>query len=136
MRIPQKHILYSYLLYMCANETAMHQPKALHYIATVYTMKIFQCSFVSLSSVKIPTVFSNACFLVAFFNAVLFSAGSYWNVSSALSEVLLYGCCSIVYWIKALKFIHCNEKSLLSRTLKAILANGSLSKENTHGLME
>ena len=49
---------------MYANETAIHQPKGLHYIATVYTMKIFQYSFVSLSSVKIPTVFSKVAITV------------------------------------------------------------------------
>ena len=29
---------------MCANETAIHQLKAVHYIATVYTMHFFQRS--------------------------------------------------------------------------------------------
>ena len=43
--------LYWYLLYMCANETAIQQPKVVHCIATVYTMYIFQPSFVSLSRI-------------------------------------------------------------------------------------
>ena len=35
----------------------MHQPKAVHYIAMVYTVYLFQRYFVSLSRIKIPTVF-------------------------------------------------------------------------------
>ena len=63
----------------------------------VYTIYIFQRSFVSLSTIKTPTVFSevtitiqNASFLDASCNAVSFSAGTYWQVSPALSGVLLY----------------------------------------------
>ena len=36
----------------------MHQPKAMQYIATVHTMYPFHCSFISLSRIKIQTVFS------------------------------------------------------------------------------
>ena len=42
---------------MYANETAMHQPEAVHYIATVYALYLFQRSFVSLSKIKSPTAF-------------------------------------------------------------------------------
>ena len=35
----------------------------------------------------------NPSFLIASFNAVSFSAGNYWNVSTALSGVLLYFDC-------------------------------------------
>ena len=45
-------------LYRSANKLAMHQPKVVHYIATVYTMYLFQRSFARLSRIKIPTVFS------------------------------------------------------------------------------
>ena len=80
---------------MCANETAMHQPKAVHYMATVYTMNLFQRSFASLPRIKIPTVLlyfhsKNASFFFASFSAVSFSAGTYWNVSATLSGFLLY----------------------------------------------
>ena len=45
---------------MCANEAAIHQPKVVHHIATVYArnMYLFQRSFVSLPRREIPTVFS------------------------------------------------------------------------------
>ena len=49
---------------MCANETAMQQPIAVHHIATLYTMYLFQRSFVSLSRIKIPTVFSEIAITV------------------------------------------------------------------------
>ena len=52
--------VYWYLLQMWeAIETAMHQPKAVHYLATVYIVYLFQRPFVSLSKTKIPTVFSD-----------------------------------------------------------------------------
>ena len=38
--------------------------KAVHYIATVYTMCLFQRSFVRLSRIKIPTVFSEGAITV------------------------------------------------------------------------
>ena len=44
--------LYCYLFYMYASDTAMHQPKTVHYIAMAYTLYLFQCSFVSLSQNK------------------------------------------------------------------------------------
>ena len=44
---------------MCANETTMHQPKTMYYMA-MYTFISFQRSFVTLSIIKIPTVFSEA----------------------------------------------------------------------------
>ena len=50
--IPLNRILYGYLLYMCANETALHQPK-LGELVTVYAMY----PFVSVFRIKIPTVF-------------------------------------------------------------------------------
>ena len=49
--------LYWYLLYKCANETAMHQPKAVHYIATVYAMYLYQRSIVISFRIKMPNVF-------------------------------------------------------------------------------
>ena len=64
IRIPLKRALYWYLLYMCANETAMHQPKAVHYIGKMYTMNLFQRSFVSLSRIKISNVFSDIAITV------------------------------------------------------------------------
>ena len=57
IRIPLNRTLYGYLLYVCANETAMHQPKAVHYITTVYSMYIFHHSLVSLSRIEIPYEF-------------------------------------------------------------------------------
>ena len=77
---------------MRANETAMH------YIALVYTMYLFQNSFVSLSRIKISTILASCnhsknyvSFLVAPFNAVLFCAGTYWNVTTALSGPYIIG---------------------------------------------
>ena len=49
---------------MCANKTAMYQPKAVYYIATVYAMYLFQRSFVSLSRIKSPTVVSEVAITV------------------------------------------------------------------------
>ena len=49
---------------MWAIEMALHQPKAVHYLATVYTVHVFQRSFVSLSKIKIPTVFSEVAITV------------------------------------------------------------------------
>ena len=37
---------------MCANETVTHQPKAVHHIAAVSTMYLFQHSFVNLPRIK------------------------------------------------------------------------------------
>ena len=48
--IPLNRTLYLYLLHMFANEMAMHQPQAVHYIATLYTMYHFQSPFVILSN--------------------------------------------------------------------------------------
>ena len=56
-KIPINCTLYMHLLYTGANETAMHKPKVVHYIATVYIIYLFQHSFVSLSRIKIATVF-------------------------------------------------------------------------------
>ena len=52
------------MLYMRANETAMHQPKAVHYIATMYSMYLFQRSSVSPSLIKIQTVFSEVAMYI------------------------------------------------------------------------
>ena len=49
---------------MYTNETAMHQPISVHYIATVYTMYLFQHTFVSLPRINMPTVFSEVAITV------------------------------------------------------------------------
>ena len=59
--IPLNRTSYWYLLYMYSNEMDMTQPKVVLYIVggrRVYAMDLFQCSFVSLSTIKITTVFS------------------------------------------------------------------------------
>ena len=78
---------------MCANETAMHQPKVVHYLATLYTMYLFQPCFVqnkdSNCIFRSRNHSTDTSFLVASFNAVSFSAVTYLNVSQALSGALL-----------------------------------------------
>ena len=49
---------------MCANEMAMQQSREMHYIATVYGVYLFQRSFVNLSRIEIPTVFSKVTITV------------------------------------------------------------------------
>ena len=74
----------------------MHELRAVDYIATVYTMYLFQCSFVFVQNKDCNCIFqsrnhsTNVSFLVASFNAVSFSTGNYWNVTPALCGVLLY----------------------------------------------
>ena len=57
IRLPLNRTLY-WNLYMCANERAMH------YIATLYTIYLFQRSFVNLPRIKIQTVFSKVTIYV------------------------------------------------------------------------
>ena len=65
--IPLNRTLYWYLLHMYSNEMDMPQPKAVLYIVGVYAIDLFQCSFVSLSRIKILIVFSEiAVYLHAF----------------------------------------------------------------------
>ena len=84
------------------------QPKAVHYIVTIYTIYIFQRSLVSLSKIKIPTVFSEitifTCKVVSF-NAVSFSAVAYWNVSHALNGVLLYSVYDLSYHCRFFRLV-------------------------------
>ena len=87
------------MLYICANETAMYQPKAVHYIAMVCIMYLFQRSFVRLDKdsnciFRSHNHSTNASFLV-----VSFSAEAYWNIYPALSVVLQY-CLSLFYYLR------------------------------------
>ena len=63
---------------MFTNVTGMYQPKAVHDIVTMYTMYLFQSAFVSLSNIKIPTVF------------YMYVAGNCLNVFPAFIGVFLY----------------------------------------------
>ena len=81
---------------MCANETAMHQPKAVRYLAAVYIKYHFESSFVSLSRIKIPSVFSEVAITIRTHLCSLprltfsFSAETYWNLSPMLDFSMYY----------------------------------------------
>ena len=63
---------YTLYLILVANETIMHQPKVMHYIARMYTLYLFQSSFVTLSRIKIPIVFIPKSQCIYMFKAVSF----------------------------------------------------------------
>ena len=91
--IPIISTLYWYLLYayVCKWNGHVTTKSGALYSDGVYYLSFFECSFVSLSRIKIPSVFFEVAMylqrtyihtcLVVSCNAVSFSAGTYWNAS-------------------------------------------------------